>query len=62
MKTVQIKLKPTKTQAKELKRLSEEYIRQANVLVQQAIREEKSPRATSNNIESGTPSAPKHAP
>ena len=60
MKTVQIKLKPTKTQAKELKRLSEEYIRQAKVLVQQAIREEKFPRVTSKNIESGIPSALKN--
>ena len=56
MKTVQIKLKPTKTQATELKRLSLEYIRQANALVQQAISEEKFPMVTSKHIESNIPS------
>ena len=59
MKTVQIKLKPTKTQALELKRLSMEYILQANALVQQAIREEKFPRVTSKHIESNIPSVMK---
>ena len=60
MKTVQIKLKPTKTQALELKRLSLEYIRQANVLVQQAISEEKFPRVTSKHIEADIPSVLKN--
>jgi hypothetical protein len=60
MKTVQIKLKPTKTQTLELKRLSVEYIRQANALVQQAIREEKFPRVTSKHIESDIPSVLKN--
>lgn len=60
MKTVQIKLKPTKTEATELKRLSVEYIRQANALIQQAIREENFPRVTSKHIESDIPSVLKN--
>jgi putative transposase len=60
MKTVQIKLKPTKTQALELKRLSLEYIRQANALVQQAISEEKFPQITSKYIEADIPSVLKN--
>ena len=60
MKTVQIKLKPTKTQDMELKRLSLEYIRQANALVKQAISEEKFPRVSSKHIESDIPSVLKN--
>ncbi|CZR02223.1 transposase probable is891/is1136/is1341 [Trichococcus palustris] len=60
MKTVQIKLKPTKTQALELKRLSLEYIWQANVLVQQAISEEGFPKVTSKDIEADIPSVLKN--
>ena len=60
MKTVQIKLKPTKTQDMELKRLSLEYIRQANALVKQAVSEEKFPRVSSKHIESDIPSVLKN--
>jgi putative transposase len=60
MRTVKIKLKPTKSQAAELKRLSLVYIQQANVLVQQAISEERFPKVTSKDIEADIPSVLKN--
>lgn len=60
MKTIKIKLKPTKEQAKEFHRITTEYIRQANLLVQRAVKEEKFPRVTSKNIESNIPSVVKN--
>lgn len=60
MKTIKIKLKPTKAQATELTRLSKEYIRSANELVQQALIEEAFPKVTSKNINGMLPSVVKN--
>lgn len=60
MKTVRIKLKPTKEQAVELRRLSKEYIHHANQLVQQAVSDKKFPKVTSKDIPSAIPSAVKN--
>ena len=60
MKTIKIKLKPTKAQAIELTRLSREYIRCANELVRQAIQEEAFPKVTSKNIDGMLPSSVKN--
>lgn len=60
MKTIKIKLKPTKDQAKEFHRITMEYIKQANILVQRAVKEEKFPQVTSKNIESDIPSVVKN--
>ncbi|MZQ76223.1 MAG: transposase [Peptoclostridium sp.] len=60
MKTVKIKLKPTKSQTIELSRLSREYISQANLLIQTAVTEGKFPKATSKHIDSNIPSVIKN--
>lgn len=60
MKTLKIKLKPTKSQAMELSRLSTEYIVQANLLVQSAVAEGKFPKVTSKHIDSNIPSVIKN--
>lgn len=60
MKTIKIKLKPTKAQAIELTRLSKEYIRCANELVRQAVQEEVFPKVTSKNIDGMLPSSVKN--
>lgn len=60
VKTVKVKLKPTKPQALELKRMSLEYIRQANLLIRVAESEGKFPNYTSKNIESNLPSSVKN--
>lgn len=60
MKTIKVKLKPTKSQALELVRLSKEYINQANILVQQAVSDNKFPKATSKHINTLMPSVCKN--
>lgn len=60
MKTIKIKLKPTKFQAMELSRLSKEYIHQANLLVQKAVTEKSFPEVTSKHINSNIPSVVKN--
>ena len=60
MKTVKIKLKPTKEQAIELTRLSREYINQANLLVKRATAEESFPKVTSKDIDVSLPSVVKN--
>ena len=60
MKTIKIKLKPTKTQAVELSRLSKEYISQANLLVKIAVADGKFPKVTSKHIDSNIPSVVKN--
>lgn len=60
MKTIKIKLKPNKYQTQELIRLSKEYIRQANLLIQTAVSEKSFPKATSKHIEAELPSVIKN--
>lgn len=60
LKTIKIKLKPNKYQTQELIRLSKEYIRQANLLIQTAISEKSFPKATSKHIEAELPSVIKN--
>ena len=60
VKTVKIKLKPTKAQTLELRRLSVEYIHQANLLVQDAVLNGKFPKVTSKHIISNIPSVVKN--
>lgn len=60
LKTIKIKLKPTKNQAKELSRLSKEYIKQANLLVERARLEDGFPKVTSKHIVSNIPSVVKN--
>ena len=59
MKTVKIKLKPTKEQSIELMRLSKEYIRQANLLVERAVTEGSFPKVSSKDIDANLPSVVK---
>lgn len=60
IKTVKIKLKPTKSQATELQRLSMEYINQANLLIQNAVSSGSFPKITSKHINSNIPSVIKN--
>lgn len=60
MKTIKIKLKPTKSQAIELARISNEYIKQANILIQIAVTEKSFPKVTSKHINSNIPSVVKN--
>ena len=60
MKTVKLKLKPSKSQAVELSRLSREYINQANLLVQNAVSDGNFPKVTSKHIDSNIPAVVKN--
>ena len=60
MKTTKIKLKPTKSQAIELNRIANEYIKQSNILIQNAVVEKSFPRVTSKHIDSNIPSVVKN--
>lgn len=60
LKTIKIKLKPNKFQAQELARLSKEYIRQANLLIETAVADKKFPKATSKHIDAELPSVIKN--
>ncbi len=61
MKIIKIKLKPTKSQAMELSRLSREYIHQDNLLVQKAVADSKFPKPiSSKHIDSNIPSVVKN--
>jgi len=60
VKTMKLKLKPTKWQVKELNRLSKEYIHQANLLVQQAVKEDSFPKVSSKDIDASLPSSIKN--
>lgn len=60
MKTVKIKLKPTKEQSIELMRLSKEYTLQANLLVERAATEGSFPKVSSKDIDANLPSVVKN--
>lgn len=60
MKTIKIKLKPTKYQIIEINRLSEEYIKHSNLLVQQAIKDKVFPKIASKDINAHIPSVVKN--
>ena len=60
MKTIKFKLKPNKKQAAELSRLSNEYIKYANILIQKAVQENSFPKVSSKNIDAVLPSVVKN--
>lgn len=60
IKVIKIKLKPTKFQAKELHRLSKEYIYQSNLLIKNAVTDGQFPTVTSKHIDTAMPSVIKN--